>query len=349
MKMATYMLRKKLGGVKKFPLVLMLEPLHACNLKCSGCGRIREYADTLGLRLSVDECLQAVTECDAPIVSICGGEPLLYPEIVELTDKILRLGKHIYLCTNGILLEEKLDAFIQLATPNRRTKSRLYWNVHLDGTAAIHDAITEKPGTFNQAYQGIFAAKKAGFYVYTNTTLYKTSTVDDLIALADMLPFADCPTFLPFGSPPYAIDGMMIAPGYGYDAVQNQNKESFFLNRSEIHALFREVRQRMKKYRITATPLYLDFLCGERQFPCATWANPTRNVKGWKSPCYLITDKHYKTFEDFMQKTDWSKIGLGNDPRCQDCMMHCGYEPAAVLFGNRFRDLLRAALWQMGK
>jgi len=346
------MLRKKLssaqkGGTAKFPLVLMLEPLHACNLKCSGCGRIREYADTLGQRLSVDECLQAVKECGAPIVSICGGEPLLYPDIVELTDKILGLGKHIYLCTNGTLLEEKLDDFVQLAKRNRRVKSRLYWNVHLDGTATVHDAIVEKPGTFSKAYQGIFAAKKAGFYVYTNTTLYKTSSVDDLVMLAEMLP-VNFATFVRL--PRYSIDGMMIAPGYGYDTVENG--ESFFLNRTEIHELFREVRQKMKKYRITATPIYMDFLCGERELPCAAWANPTYNVKGWKAPCYLMTDRHYDTFAEFMEQTDWSKIGYNNDggdnePRCQDCMMHCGYEPAAVLFGNRLRDLIRMALWQM--
>ena len=309
----------------------MLEPLHACNLKCSGCGRIREYADTLGQRLSVDECLHAVTECGAPIVSICGGEPLLYPDIVELTDRILRLGKHIYLCTNGLLLGEKIDDFVQLAKQNRWTKSRLYWNVHLDGTEKVHDAIVEKPGTFKQACQGIAAAKREKFYVYTNTTLYKTSSVDDLVELAEQLQAV-------------RIDGMMIAPGYGYDAVQND--KPFFLNRTEIHGLFREIRQRMSRFRMTATPVYLDFLCGERQLPCAAWANPTRNVKGWKSPCYLITDRHYDTFEEFMQKTDWSKIGPDNDSRCQDCMMHCGYEPAAVLFGNRLRDLVRMALWQ---
>jgi len=406
MSMATYMLRKKLGGSRKggtakYPLVLMLEPLHACNLKCSGCGRIREYADTLGQRLSVDQCLHAVKECDAPIVSICGGEPLLYPEIVELTDKILGLGKHIYLCTNGTLLEEKLDDFVQLAKKNRRVKNRLYWNVHLDGTAAVHDAIACQPGTFERAYQGIFAAKRADFYVYTNTTLYKTSSVDDLVTLAEMLSV----NFATFARlPSYRIDGMMIAPGYGYDAVLNNSppvegghfvqqnggvvslpdsepplplqeggidhpcpskgeklttpappKEGnchFFLTRPEIHELFREVRQKMKRFRITATPIYMDFLCGERELPCAAWANPTYNVKGWKAPCYLMTDRHYDTFAEFMQETDWSKIGrnndgLGNDSRCQDCMMHCGYEPAAVLFGNRLRDLVRLALWQM--
>jgi len=316
----------------------MLEPLHACNLKCNGCGRIREYADTLGQQLSVDDCLHAVTECDAPIVSICGGEPLLYPDIIELTDKILQLGKHIYLCTNGTLLEEKLGDFVILAMRNRRTKSRLYWNVHLDGTANVHDAIVEKKGVFAKALSGMKLAKRAGFYVYTNTTLYKSSTVADLVALAEQLQAID-------------IDGMMIAPGYGYGAIQKEipQNDSFFLKRTEVHELFREIRQKMKQYRITATPLYLDFLCGERQFPCAAWANPTRNVRGWKSPCYLITDRHYVTFQDFMQQTDWSSIGFGNDPRCQDCMMHCGYEPAAVLFGNRLRDLLRVALWQVSR
>jgi len=336
MSMATYMLRKKWSGIQRFPLVLMLEPLHACNLQCSGCGRIREYADTLGQRLSIEECLRAVKECDAPIVSLCGGEPLLYGEIVPLTEKILQQGKHIYLCTNGILLEEKLGGFVQLAKKNRRTKSRLYWNIHLDGTAEIHDAITEKPGTFAKALEGIRAAKRAGFYVYTNTTLYKTSMAADLVALAEQLHAVN-------------IDGMMIAPGYGYDALQKETgrKDDFFLNREETHQLFKEVRQVMRRFRLTATPLYLDFLCGERQFPCAAWANPTRNVCGWKSPCYLITDKHYDTFDNFMEQTDWAKTGLGNDPRCQDCLMHCGYEPAAVLFGNRWRDLLRLALWQM--
>jgi len=365
--MATYMLRKKLrgfrkGGTAKFPLVLMLEPLHACNLQCSGCGRIREYADSLGQRLSVDECLHAVKECGAPIVSICGGEPLLYPEIVELTDKILRLGKHIYLCTNGILLEKKIGGFVHLAKRNRRVKNRLYWNVHLDGTSDVHDAIVGKPGMYRKTFGGILRAKREGFYVYTNTTLYRTSSIDDLVHLAEILHMNN---FMSDSIPKIIrrtalkirkemqIDGMMIAPGYGYDAVLNNSptppKEgNIFLNRSEIHELFREVRQRMKKYRLTATPIYMDFLCGERELPCAAWANPTRNVKGWKAPCYLMTDRHYDTFAEFMEQTDWSKTGLGNNPRCQDCMMHCGYEPAAVLFGNRLRDLVRMALWQMG-
>jgi hopanoid biosynthesis associated radical SAM protein HpnH len=331
--MAAYMLRKKIAGSAKFPFVLMLEPLHACNLRCSGCGRIREYADTIQQRLTVKECLDSIQECGAPVVSICGGEPLLYNEIVELVDETLRLGKHIYLCTNGILLEEKLGEFVKLAERNRRTKRKLFWNVHLDGTAAVHDAVVEKSGTFAKALSGITAVKQAGFYAYTNTTLYKTSTVADLIELAEQLRAVK-------------IDGMMIAPGYGYDTVQRE--DAFFLNRSEINERFKEIREKLKKYRTTATPVYLDFLCGERNLPCAAWANPTRNTAGWKSPCYLITDRHFAAYQEFLQETDWAKIGLENEPRCQDCMMHCGYEPAAVLFGNRLRDLLRLALWQMG-
>ncbi|GHT13280.1 hopanoid biosynthesis associated radical SAM protein HpnH [Planctomycetales bacterium] len=336
--MARYIAGKKLFTAnKKFPLVLMLEPLHRCNLHCTGCGRIREYAGTLHQELTVNECLDAVRECNAPIVSICGGEPLIYKDIAELVDRILNDGRFIYLCTNGQLLEEKLGIFEQLAVSNRLVKKRLYWNVHLDGTAVVHDAITERQGSFDKALCGIAAAKQSGFRVYTNSTLYKQSTVDDLIHLAETLTARH-------------IDGMMIAPGYGYDAVQQdklQNAESFFLTRSETHRLFQEIRQRMRRFPLTATPVFSDYLCGERELPCAAWANPTRNIKGWRSPCYLIADTHYPSYQELLDKTDWTAIGFGKNVRCADCLMHCGYEPAAVLFGNRLRDLMRTAVWQM--
>ncbi|MDR1268410.1 MAG: adenosyl-hopene transferase HpnH, partial [Planctomycetaceae bacterium] len=324
--MTCYMLRKKLFGAStKFPLVLMLEPLHACNLHCSGCGRIREYAETINKHLTLEECLNSITECGAPIVSICGGEPLLYSEIIELADQTLRLGKHIYLCTNGQLLTSKLDDFIQLSRQNRRVRKQLYWNIHLDGMKTTHDAIVEKPGAFEKAVEGITAAKRAGFYVYTNTTLYKKTEIAELVELGQLLKSID-------------IDGMMIAPGYGYEMVGD---DSFFLTRNEIHEKFQAVRKMLGGFRITTTPVYLDFLCGERFLPCAAWANPTRNILGWKSPCYLITDKHYPTYRECLEQTDWSRIGHGNDPRCEHCMMHCGFEPAAILFGNKFRDLIR--------
>lgn len=342
--MAHYMMRKKLFGPRKFPLVLMLEPLHACNLRCSGCGRIREYADTIGKRMTVDDCVDSIVECGTPIVSICGGEPLIYPEIVELVDRTLRLGKHIYLCTNGQLMEEKLDDFIRLSHKNKRTKSRLFWNVHLDGMETTHDAITEKNGAFAKAVEGIQAAKEARFYVYTNTTLYKQTEVDELVVLGELLELA-------------GVDGMMIAPGYGYEAVVREEsgenglpvveEDSFFLTREETYKKFKEVRKKLGRFRITATPIYLDFLCGEYDLPCAAWANPTRNIKGWKGPCYLVTDRHYPTYRELVETTDWNAIGPGNDPRCEHCMMHCGFEPAAVLFGNRIRDLIRLAAWQM--
>jgi hopanoid biosynthesis associated radical SAM protein HpnH len=333
--MSFYMLRRKLFCRGKFPLVLMLEPLHACNLHCSGCGRIREYSDTISKRLSVVECIDSVVDAGAPIVSICGGEPLIYPEIVELVDRVIRLGKHIYLCTNGQLLADKLAEFTALAQRHHLVRKRMYWNVHVDGMSQTHDAIVEKSGAFDAAIKGITAAKQAGFFVYTNTTLYKQTTINELIELAKLFERL-------------RVDGMMIAPGYGYDAVKEEGTDNnFFLTRNEIYETFREVRAKLSKFRITATPVFLDFLCGERKLPCAAWANPTRNVKGWKAPCYLITDKHYDSYKDFLQLTDWSKIGYGNDPRCEQCMMHCGYEPAAVLFANRLTDLIRLARWQI--
>lgn len=339
--MARYIACQKICRVPKFPLVLMLEPLHRCNLRCSGCGRIREYADTLNQELSVEECLESVKECNAPIVSICGGEPLIYQNIAELVERILQLGKFIYLCTNGQLLEEKLGIFTGLAAVNRLVKKRLYWNVHLDGTAAFHDGITGKPGSFDKAVAGIAAAKHAGFYVYTNSTLYRQhgveSSVEDLAKLGEILL-------------PLKIDGMMVAPGYGYAAVQSS--EEFFLTREDTHKIFRSIRERMrqspKTLRLTATPVFMDFLCGERELPCAAWANPTRNIRGWKSPCYLITDRHFETYRALIDGTDWTKIGFGSDVRCTDCLMHCGYEPAAVLFGTRLSDLIRTAVWQLG-
>ncbi|MGL4593691.1 MAG: adenosyl-hopene transferase HpnH [Thermoguttaceae bacterium] len=356
-KMASYLLRQSLFGTKYFPLVLMLEPLHACNLRCTGCGRIREYSDTLHKQMSVSECLDSIDQCSAPIVSICGGEPLIYPEIIELVDQTLKRNKHIYLCTNGVLLENKLDEFVQLSKKNKRTKTQLFWNVHLDGIAKIHDEITGKPGTYEKTFRGIVAAKKAGFFVYTNTTLYKNTKLNDLVELAENLEQV-------------GIDGMMIAPGYGYEAVKKERMEqesqsdsprlspsstisenladsdSFFWSREDTHKLFCDIRTQLKRFRLTTTPLYLDFLCGERTFPCAAWANPTRNIKGWKGPCYLITDQHYKTFRELIKNTDWTKIGYGNDPRCEHCQMHCGYEPAAVLFGKTLKDRIRLAIWQ---
>ena len=331
-------------------MVLMLEPLHACNLRCAGCGRIREYASTLGQTLSVEECLEAARECGAPIVSVCGGEPLLYQELPTLLDLLVQAGKHLYLCTNGQMLEPYLPKL--LAVKNRRLRSRCFLNVHLDGPPALHDAITGTEGSFERAMTGIVAAKKAGFRVYTNTTVYRQAasdgssfdekgTVATLVELAERLAAVK-------------IDGMMISPGYGYQAVLEEQTrplptvdDSFFLTRSEIEALFRLIRVKMKKYRLTATPMFLDFLSGDLSLPCAAWANPTRNVAGWRAPCYLIGDAHYRTYREWLEKTDWEKIGPANDPRCRNCMTHCGFEPSAVLAPKNLGQLLKLARWQI--
>ena len=328
--MATYLMKKRLSGEQKFPLVLMLEPLHACNLTCTGCGRIREYANTIKDKLSVDECLAAVDECGAPIVSICGGEPMIYPWIEELVAKILERKKHIYLCTNGMFIRKKLAGF--------RATSRFFFNVHLDGMEQTHDLCVEREGVFAEAVEGIKVAKQAGFLVCTNTTIYRETDMHEIEVLLAYL------TEL-------KVDGFMLSPAYGYAAVQQTNPtgaQEIFMTRDEVQAKFRKAKELLKRYKLNTSPIYLEFLRGERDLKCAAWANPTRNVRGWKGPCYLITDRHYKSHQDLVQLTDWDKLGRGNDPRCEHCMVHCGFEPAAVLGVNkRLGDALKMALWQL--
>lgn len=292
---------------KRFPLVLMLEPLHACNLTCTGCGRIREYETTITQRLSLEQCLRAVDECGAPVVSICGGEPLLYPEIGALARGILDRHKHIYLCTNGMFLKKKLAEF--------RPDDKFFINIHLDGLEETHDIAVERKGVFREAVEAIKAAKAAGFKVCTNTTIYKETDMGEIEQLFEYLEQFD-------------VDGHMLAPAYGYSAV---NDREIFLTRDDIHEKFKDIGRLAKRFRLNSTPTYLDFLKGDRELPCTAWGNPTYNIKGWKGPCYLITDAHYETFEELMTETPWESYGQGNDPRCEHCMVHCGYEPSAAL------------------
>lgn len=330
--LAAYLLRKKLSGQQRFPLVLMLEPLHACNLTCTGCGRIREYAGSIKQRLSIDECLAAVDECEAPVVSFCGGEPLIYPEVGRLVKEIIRRKRHVYLCTNGVYLEKKLD---QLP----RSK-RLFLNVHLDGMESTHDRLVERPGVFAAAVHGIRAAKQSGYQVCTNTTVYRETDRHEIAVLFNYL------TEL-------GVDGMLISPSYGYQAVKEltpQAGQQLFMTRDDIHAWFRAVRHDLQGFRLASTPIYLDFLCGLRELSCAAWACPTRNIRGWKGPCYLITDGHWKSYRELLENTDWESLGPGRDPRCEHCLMHCGFEPAATLESNRnWRDMWRMAVWQFAK
>jgi hopanoid biosynthesis associated radical SAM protein HpnH len=327
--MAGYIAKKKLSREPRFPLVLMLEPLHACNLTCTGCGRIREYSQTIKEKLSVEECLASV-ECGAPIVSICGGEPMIYPEIGRLVRDILKRRKHIYLCTNGMFIKKRLHEF--------RPTSRFFFNVHLDGLKETHDRAVEREGVFQAAVEGIRVAKQAGFMVCTNTTIFKDTNLDEIDSLFAFLSRM-------------GVDGFMLSPAYGYTAVQETNPHGaaeIFMTRDDIRAKFKQAQLLLKKYRMMSSPVYLEFLSGERELTCTAWGNPTRNVKGWKGPCYLITDQHHDTFRGLMDDTPWDKYGYGKDPRCEHCMVHCGYEPSAALGVNRkLGDSLKMLMWQL--
>jgi hopanoid biosynthesis associated radical SAM protein HpnH len=324
-KLSKYIAGKRMRGVEKFPLVMMLEPLHACNLTCTGCGRIREYKDTITEQISVEQCLKAVDECGSPIVSICGGEPMIYRPLGQLVTEILDRGKHIYLCTHGMFIKKRLKEF--------KPTSHFFFNVHLDGMEATHDMCVERKGVFRQAIDGIRAAKDAGFMVCTNTTIYKQT---DLKEIAELFQYLQ----------QFGVDGHTIAPSYSYAAVQ---KKEIFMSRAEIHEKFRAATQILEKYALMTSPIYLDYLKGEREdMQCTAWGNPTYNPRGWKSPCYLITDGHHATYKDFIEKTNWDKYGRGRDPRCADCMVHVGYEPSAVLGANRkLRDTWRLLKWQL--
>jgi hopanoid biosynthesis associated radical SAM protein HpnH len=309
--MTGYLTRKKLSGADKFPLTMMLEPLHACNLTCTGCGRIREYKSTINEMLTVEECLKAVDECGAPIVSICGGEPLIYPEIGRLANEILARKKHIYLCTNGMFIRKHLRDFIPT--------SRFFFNVHLDGMEKTHDICVERDGVFREAVEGIKAAKAAGFLVTSNTTIYKETDIEEIAEL-----FAYCQNL--------GVDGHMISPAYSYAAVMTKE---IFMSREEIREKFRAASKLLERYNIVTSPIYMEYLRGERELMCTAWGMPTYNPRGWKGPCYLMTDEHHETFKGLIEDTPWEKYGRGRDPRCEDCMVHVGYEASAVLGGNK--------------
>jgi len=329
--MSGYLLKKKLAGQEKFPLVLMLEPLHACNLSCSGCGRIREYAATSSKMMSIGECLDAIDECGAPIVSICGGEPLIYPGIDELVAKTIERRKHVYLCTNGVQLVESVDRF--------KPTDRLFINVHLDGIDSTHDKMVNRRGVFAKATAGIVAAKRAGFMVCTNTTIYAETSVQEVVSLFEHLN-------------ELSVDGLLLSPAYGYESIHESEPNAageMFMDRDQIHERFRQIRPLVNRFKLLTSPVYMDFLCGNRDLSCAAWANPTRNVCGWKGPCYLITDAHYSSYQELLERTDWDKLSPIDDPRCENCLVHCGFEPAAVFAANRrIRDIFRMAIWQIG-
>jgi hopanoid biosynthesis associated radical SAM protein HpnH len=319
-----YIAGKRIRRVEKFPLVMMLEPLHACNLTCTGCGRIREYRSTITQKLTVEQCLAATDECGAPVVSICGGEPTIYPELPRLLRELRARRKHVYLCTHGMFIRKRLHEW--------QPSSSFFINVHLDGLEATHDLMVERQGVFREAIEGIKAAKAAGFLVCTNTTIYKQTDLAEIGKLYELLETL-------------GVDGYMITPAYSYAAVQSKE---IFMSRHEIRNKFRDATDLLGRYNLMTSPIYLEFLRGDREMMCTAWGNPTYNPRGWKGPCYLMTDAHHATFKEFMEKTPWEKYGRGRDPRCEDCMVHVGYEPSAILGANRkLGDSWKLLTWQL--
>jgi len=323
--LAKYVATQRFRGTKKFPMVMMLEPLHACNLTCTGCGRIREYKSTINEIMPVEQCVAASDECGAPIVSICGGEPMIYPEIGRLSKEILDRGRHIILCTNGMFIRKRLHEF--------KPVSSFFFNVHLDGLERTHDLCVERDGVFREAIEGIKAAKAAGFLVCSNTTIYKET---DLSEIADLYAYLDT----------LGVDGYMLAPAYGYSAVQTTD---IFMTREDIRAKFSAAVSLLDKYNLMVSPIYLDFLQGGRELECTAWGTPTYNPRGWKGPCYVITDNHYVSYREMIDQTPWENYGPGNDPRCANCMMHVGFETTPVLGAKRqLGDTWTMLKWQFG-
>lgn len=315
-------MKKRLQGTEKFPLVLMLEPTHQCNLACQGCGRIQEYQDTLSQSLTLEECLASVEECGAPVITITGGEPLIYPPVFELLQELVHRQKHIYLCTNAVLLERSLA---KLPVSDRITLS-----VHLDGLAASHDRLLGRPGLFNTAIKAIKAAKALGLRVCTNTTIYKETDPQEIEILFSYL-----------GN--IGVDGLLVSPAYSFVGVADE----LFLSREEIKDKFTRLTGNGMRFKFFSTPLYLSFLRGERDYECTPWANPTRNPQGWRAPCYQILDAHYPTFREMMERTCWDDYGVGRDPRCAQCMMHSGFEPTVVRKMAGFSDLWTMFRWNL--
>ena len=305
---ATYVIRQKLAGRKRYPLVLMLEPLFRCNLACAGCGKIQYPAQILRKNLSVEKCLQAVDECGAPMVSIPGGEPLMYPEIDRLVAELVKRKKYVYLCTNAILLKEKLHLF----TPSRY----LTFSVHMDGLREEHDEAVCRDGVYDQALPAIQEALARGFRVTTNTTLFDGASPLRVREFFDEMMRV-------------GVEGMMVSPGYSYSKAPDQEH---FLRRSRTNQLFSDILSNPKRgWRFNQSPLFLRFLMGKHDYECTPWGNPTYNMFGWQRPCYLLQDGYAKTFKELMETTPWENYGRksGNE-KCQDCMVHCGFEATAV-------------------
>jgi hopanoid biosynthesis associated radical SAM protein HpnH len=322
---ARYIFGKKLKGQKKYPLVMELEPLFQCNLACAGCGKIQHTADVLRKRLSVEDCLAAVEECGAPVISIAGGEPLVYDDLPRLIDELIARKKVVIVCTNALLLEKKIEKF--------KPSSYFTWMVHLDGLRERHDQVVCREGTFDKAVAAIKAAKAKGFRVATNTTFFDPDDARSIRAVLDFL------------NDELQVDSMQISPGYAYEKAPDQEH---FLGVERTRAIFREAFAggKRKKWRLNHSPLFLDFLEGKVEFECTPWGIPSYSLLGWQRPCYLMSDEAYaKTYKELIEETDWEKYGRGKHEKCSNCMAHCGYEPTAVAkTTSSIKESIRAAL-----
>ena len=307
-RLALYLLKNRLTGHKRFPLVTMLEPLEMCNLACAGCGRIREYQPVIDRMMPVDVALNAVKESGAPIVSIAGGEPTIHPKIDEIINRLIEQKYFVYCCTNGLLLERMLTKI----PPSKY----FCWVVHMDGMEEKHDESVDRKGVFKKAVQGMELALSQGYRVCTNTTIFRNSDVEDLWEMFRLVN-------------EIGVEGSMISPGYDFEDAPDQN---LFLNRRESRNIFKKLLDpaRTVGMKFYNNPLYLNFLQGDREYQCTAWSNPTYTVLGWRKPCYPLADEHVQDVNELYKADLWQQYGVGNDPRCANCMMHCGFESATI-------------------
>ncbi|MCW5731047.1 MAG: adenosyl-hopene transferase HpnH [Alphaproteobacteria bacterium] len=318
-RVGAYVVKQHLIGNKRYPLVLMLEPLFRCNLACAGCGKIDYPAEILNMRISVEDALAAADECGAPVVSIAGGEPLLHKEMPQIVEGLIKRKKFVYLCTNALLMEKKLDQY--------RPSPFFTWSVHLDGDREDHDHAVCQEGVYDKAVAAIRLAREKGFRVNINTTLFAGAEPERVARFFDDV--------MAMG-----VNAITVSPGYAYERAPDQQH---FLNRRKTKDLFRDIFRRGdrgKRWRFSQSSLFLDFLAGNQTYKCTPWGNPCRNVFGWQRPCYLLGEGYVKSFRELMEETDWDSYGTGNYEKCADCMVHCGYEATAVM--DSVRNPLKA-------
>jgi hopanoid biosynthesis associated radical SAM protein HpnH len=321
-KIGLYLARQRVRGRTKYPLIVELEPLFACNLKCPGCGKIQHPASILKQRMPVEQAVGAIEESGAPMVSIAGGEPLMHPQIDEIVRQLIKRKKFVYLCTNAVLMPKHIHKF----TPS----PYFSWVVHVDGLREKHDLAVAKEGVFDQAVAAVKDAKRRGFQVATNSTFFNTDTPQTVIDVLDYL------------NDELGVDRMMISPAYAYEKAPDQEH---FLGVQETRELFAKAfaNGRRRRWRLNHSPLFLDFLEGKVDYECTAWGIPSYSLFGWQRPCYLMNDGYVQTYKELVETTDWSKYGRGKDPRCANCMAHCGYEPSAVIAtAGSLRESIRA-------